>query len=130
MQSATETEQSTPETEQEISTLSERRKDVLHKNNLSRLAGAINEYISNNNGRVPNLTDVATTVIHEHLGGEFYLPDTTTPYELVATDPRAGQVQYVSSAVCNPDGSLAAGGNRQVALRVQITGGDIYCAAN
>ncbi len=104
------------------------QQDVQRKNDSSRYAAAISEYIANNNGRMP----VNAAEINDYLssGSSNGLPAsdpaTNNEYELVDDEPTSGQIQYRSGANC--EGSeLVAGARRQFAIRIMLSDSSFYC---
>lgn len=106
------------------------QKDNQHKSNVVRLISAANEYAANNNGRLPTEADINSTFIDEYMGGNFSSPDTNSPYVLVETDPKTGEVQYMASSTCGSDNTVIPGSKRQIAVRVLLSTNAFYCATN
>lgn len=106
------------------------QKDNQHKNNVVRLIAAANEYAANNNGRLPTEADIDSTFLDQYMGGNFSSPDTSSPYALVETDPKTGEMQYMSSSTCGSDNTIILGSTRQVAVRVLLSTNAYYCATN
>ena len=94
--------------------------DALHKSNLGRLSGSVNEYMTNNNGLVPGV---------EILQAEAPInPATDAQYVIVSTEPVDSQVQYATGSQCAEDGSgIESSGSRSFVLRIALYDQSLYC---
>ena len=124
------------------------QRDTQRRDDMARVATAINQYQTNNNGRVPMaMATVPTSAdfINRYLGGnnEFRDPD-GTDYTIVfgtfngknSTDPNKASNQtlhtvYVyNRAACEGETMVAADNNNEYAILTRLEGSGIYCADN
>lgn len=107
--------------------------DTNRKTAVSMWASQVEVYVSDNNGSYPAS---ATVLAKETVEGELSLdPITKAPYKIVATTPALGEIQYVRSARCNADGTVAiikptSSRKYAVATKLEGTGAAYYCVDN
>ena len=113
------------------------QRDTQRKNDLSRAITAVNNYQSNNRGKLP--TDW-TGFISSYLtvnGDSFSDPDGTaysfTQNTQNSFDPTSfvsGHIYYTTNAVCDGESVSTGQGNNKVALQYKLEGGGTACDNN
>lgn len=121
--------------------LQRNQRDTQRKNDLSRAQTAVNNYQSNNRGKLP-ASNAWNTFATNYLraGGDAFEDPTRGDYVFNVTDDRNNNPTYGNeSAVINVhtnstcDGEAAApsgSNNRKIALRIALEGGGIACVNN
>ena len=114
--------------------LQRNQRDTQRKNDMSRVQTAIQNYQSNNRGKLPTFDDTFITSYLKTGGDSFTDPD-GTDYQF-KPGPSNGSfdhnVYYTIGHICsgeNVDTSSAAGGQK-VAIQYKLEGGGTYCQNN
>lgn len=125
--------------------LQRNQRDTQRKNDLSRLQTAVNNFQSNNRGRLPGpatgspSTSDWTSFSNNYLkvGGDSFDDPSRGPYTFNVTDsnPEYGVdtavITVSPNRTCSGEELADAGsGNRKVALRIKLEGGGIACVNN
>ncbi len=120
--------------------LQRNQRDTQRKNDVGRTLTAVNNYQSNNRGKLPTAWDTFATdyLKSDADGGEFNDPSEgqytftvqTTP-ALKPTKDDIGEIFVKAGAVCAEDGDIDTNaGSRKVAFRMYLEGGGVYCQSN
>lgn len=111
-----------PPTEAEIQSM-----DQEVKNAASSAVGAVVEFISNNNGRLPT-TDDNFASINQMLADDLKHPVTKQPYVLVLTEPKDHELYYAPRKQCADDNTLVdSRSQRMSAVQAKLVSGALYC---
>ena len=119
------------------------RRDTQRKNDAGRLLAALENWAGNHSGNYPDAGSAAGEVpgtsntdwTDDNIAGQFSDPQSSTSgynFESAYADvDAAGDVYYQKNGVCNAtaDGVSAGGGDRDVAVVVQLENGQ-YCQDN
>ncbi len=87
---------------------------------MSRLSAGIGEFISNRSGVIPAVSDLDDEFISKYLKNDF-------SYEIVETEPAAGEIQYQAGYVCDDEGNLSEGSKRNYILRTKLEDNSYSC---
>lgn len=101
--------------------------DNLRMNDAARLAAAVNNYLANNNGKLPTLDQLDSTFVSGYLEKGFKDPSTDKQYVFVASDPKSGEMQYQTAASCDTNNGIVAGTKREAAIRIKLSDGGYRC---
>lgn len=132
--------------------LQRNQRDTQRKNDGGRVLTAVNNYQSNNRGKLPGqglVNAPANTAWNDFsakylkTGGDtfqdpqgddyvFEYRDTSASAPVWATDADRGKVVFTPGATCGDNGTVnsASGGTRKVAVRIALEGGGTYCQSN
>ena len=114
-----------------VPALQRNSRNTQRKNDVSGLLGAVNEYQSNNNGRLPATATEQTTALGNAqlsyftggagtgAGQVSWAAGAQTAFGTTAADDRA---RIVTGARCGAAGATVAGAARQVAVQYQLEG--------
>lgn len=113
------------------------QRDTQRKNDLSRAITAVNNYQSNNRGKLPTDWPGFITSYLTVNGDSFSDPDGTaysfTQNTQNSFDPTSfvsGRIYYTTNAVCDGESVSAGQGNNKVALQYKLEGGGTACDNN
>jgi prepilin-type N-terminal cleavage/methylation domain-containing protein len=111
------------------------QRDTQRKNDLARTITAVNNYQSNNRGKLPsNWNSFATSYLEA--GGDTFADPNGTNYSLdtTGTPPNSfsgdAKIFVSENAVCNGEAITTGQGSNKVALRIKLEGGGIACDSN
>lgn len=121
-----------------VPALQRSQRDTQRRNDASRALTALSNYKSNNRGTLPTTAAAQTSYATSYLrtATEFNSPTTGAAYTLnwstaAAAPTQSATVDTVQIAIgriCNGE-LLAAGGGRNVAVRVTLEGGGVFCTS-
>lgn len=101
------------------------------KNDVSRFAAAVTEYVSNNSGSYPANQAAVESLVNDYLGGptQFKSPATGQAYAVVLTDATSQGTINLLRGKCNSsyDGVVAAESSRQYAVLTVLPSDNVYC---
>lgn len=110
------------------------QRDTARKNDLSRLAAAVQSYQSNNRNAIPNFASPATFLDSYLKNGSTFQDPNGTDYTFVTTTPTVtNTIQYQTSSRCGAtEGTFdtTGMGSRNVAFIMKLEGGGLYCQNN
>lgn len=129
--------------------LQRNQRDTQRKDDIGRTLTAVNNYQSNNRGKLPHQgsgtgTDTAKwdAFGEKYLksdSGEFEDPSEGTAYAFIVRtdtvqpswDDNPGEIFVNADATCGDDGDINQNaGTRKVAVRIALEGGGVYCQSN
>ncbi len=141
-----------------IPALQRNQRDTQRKDDVSRAMTAINNYSSNNRGRLPTSTTTTPTIANGN--GDSFITDyltvggdafndpaldgnyafqvraaTSAPPAFASTTTGSGSserrvIYYTVGATCNGESLTTGQGNRKISLRIRLEGGGIACFSN
>lgn len=108
-----------------VSQAQQARRDTQRKEDASRLAAAVNQYASNNNGAIPtNASVVASSVVGVYIqSADFLDPSTGSQYNVGTALSDPGDLRYRTGYRCNGDTAQSGANSRTFALEYQLEGG-------
>ncbi|MBM3210096.1 type II secretion system protein [Candidatus Saccharibacteria bacterium] len=109
------------------------QRDTQRRDDVARVISQINSYQTNNNGRVPSLSQARGDFRRDYLKvdeGEFQDPQSGENYNFSGNDPSGVNMQYVVGSKCNGESLQSGAGSRSVAVRVQLEGSGVFCQDN
>ena len=129
--------------------LQRNQRDTQRKDDIGRTLTAVNNYQSNNRGKLPHQgtgsgsdTEKWNEFGEKYLksaDGEFEDPSEGEPYAFIVrtdtvqpnSDNNRGEIFVNADATCGDDGDVNTNaGTRKVALRIALEGGGVYCQSN
>jgi prepilin-type N-terminal cleavage/methylation domain-containing protein len=120
--------------------LQRNQRDTQRKNDLSRLQTAVNNYQSNNRGKLPDPNSAAWNTFATNylkVGGDSFADPTRGDYTFNVTtgdptyDNESAVITVAPNNTCDGEGITASGSsNRKVAMRLKLEGGGIACFNN
>lgn len=129
------------------------QRDTQRRDDMARFLSQLNQYQSNNKGKVPLETSGYTTFIDNYLkagGDTFEDPSTGEDYKIVSwkkcgdtgvvcdgdTDTdnvgsgAMGDIYVYTNARCEGEKPVKEQGDRKIAIRINLEGAGIYCGNN
>lgn len=88
---------------------------------------AVTEFMANNNGQFPKITEIDNQFIEQYLKGSFKDPETKMIYHIVESNPSSGEIQFKTTSACSDDNQINAAGSRDFTLRMMLNNGSYYC---
>jgi prepilin-type N-terminal cleavage/methylation domain-containing protein len=120
-----------------VPALQRSQRDTQRRNDVSRFMSQLQQYQSNNRGKVPTNTAGADGVdqfVSKYLvvGTDTWAdPSTGVLYDHDATVADKGQWEYYPGQQCDGENVVSAGGDaRKVAIRMKLEGAGTYCLNN
>lgn len=122
--------------------LQRNQRDTQRRNDLSRAQTAVNNYQTNNRGKLPTMDN---NFINSYLkaGGDTFEDPSGKPYVFSSTtnDTVSGvdatdnaqtnvRIYYTTGAVCDGEAIKTGQGNRKIAIRLPLEGGGVACVSN
>lgn len=117
------------------------QRDTQRRSDLSRTLAAIQTYQSNNQGKLPPATGLASFKTNYLLvGGDSFNDPSGEEYTFVAKAPVGtpdettvtdNQIWFYTGAICSGEGATStAANNRNVAIRINVENGNSACQDN
>lgn len=118
--------------------LQRNQRDTQRRTDVGTFISQLQNYQTNNNGKIPSSSDQLTTFKSNYLkwksdgSGEFNDPKTGTGYTITLTDemPKDGEMFYQSDAKCDGENLDSDAGVRSGAVRVKLEGSGVFCQDN
>ena len=120
--------------------LQRNQRDTQRKTDLGRLQTAVNNYQTNNRGRLPTNSNAGWTAMvtrYVRTAGDTFADPTGTDYVVSVTQTLPSTfssttpiIRVTQGSTCNGELLTAGQGNRKVALQMVLEGGGIACVNN
>lgn len=118
-----------------VPALQRSQRDTQRRNDFTRFMAQVQQFQTNNSGRVPTQAQVAdgstNGFVNRYLrtaGDAWGDPLNNTYTYITGTPTNPGQYQYRTGQKCDGE-NFVAGGARNAAVRVKLEGGGIYCTS-
>jgi prepilin-type N-terminal cleavage/methylation domain-containing protein len=113
-----------------VPALQRNSRNTQRRSDVSRIGGAVNEFMTNNNGKTPASTDVAAIADSAGTMSQYAVADITVvnPGGVQSALADQTKMKVVVGAKCGASGATVAGTTRQMAVQFMVESGSSYTA--